>query len=625
MKLIPIAFLLFFSFALGWSHTLCILKENSPMEACKKDILYFIDQDSLYNEPLQVPHDLFQTNNNKTFLGHIHYPIWSKLTLKYEGDIQKSYVFVNPKVTINNLTVSVYDAQKNLIKKEILGDVNSIELRELKSRYSAFKITLNPNETITLYTQINHTGASDISWLALSLEGFENFIIKESTIVGILIGILIAIIFYNIILYARLKDNLYLLYLFHITAAFLFQIATTNLFYEFDIILGGFFPWVIASLGIASLILFAKYFFDTKKHFAKLDKIIVGMVVFCLFLSVYFTIATFYPFLMEYRKLLVFPLISLTTLLMLSVAFFALKRKLTGAIFYTLGQVGYLLCFMTPQFSNFLKAEFTFTVVYIGTFGILFDVVFLSLALSAKIKDMKEQKENQEKQLLAQARFASIGKSIATVSHQWKTPLAHISISLVNFEAYLYSNNTKDKFLQEFAKNMRESITFMSRTIDEINNFYLLSQTQKEPFALIEIIHFVKKLLEEKRSKSQAKIICQTDENQIIKSHKNILGNIFMILIDNALDMFISRKIDSPLITIRVTNHKDHLIIETQDNAGGIKIEPIEQIFDDFVSSKTSSGIGLSIAKSLVENQLHGTIDVHNKADGSLFKICCPY
>lgn len=621
MKLMPIIFLLILSFVFGWSQNICTLKEDSSIEACKQNMLYFIDKDSLYNEPSKVPNELFQSNNNKTLLGHIASPIWTKLSLTYAGEKEKSIIFLNPKVTINTIEVFIYDKNQTLIKTQILGDTNPIELRDLKSKYSAFKLNLNPNEDITIYTKIIHTGAIDIAWLTLSVEFFENFIIKESTIIGILIGILIAIIFYNFILYIRLNDKLYLFYLFHITAAFLFQISTTNLLYEFGVILNGVFSWIVASFGIGSLILFAKYFFNTKVTAVKLNIFLNFMIALTFILSIYFTFASFYPSLMEYRKIILLPTITMTTLLMIALAIFALYKKLPGALYYTFGQIGYLICFMIPLFNNLAHGELSLVIAYIATFGVLLDVIFLTLALSKKIKDMKEQKEHQEKQLFSQARFASIGKSIATVSHQWKTPLAHISISLVNFEAYLYKNDTQDQFLQDFAKNMRESVSFMSQTIDEINNFYLLSHTQKESFVFIDLLNFIKKLLEKKISLSQAKIVCDIDQNMLIRSHKNILGNILMILMDNALDMFIARKTESPFIKISVETQKENLIVKLEDNAGGINIEPIERIFDDFVSSKTSSGLGLSIAKSLVENRLNGTIDVQNSLDGSLFTI----
>ena len=61
-----------------------------------------------------------------------------------------------------------------------------------------------------------------------------------------------------------------------------------------------------------------------------------------------------------------------------------------------------------------------------------------------------------------------------------------------------------------------------------------------------------------------------------------------------------------------------------QDNGGGIKIEPIERIFEPYVSSKEQNegtGIGLYMAKLIIEKSMKGKLDVRNENGGAIFTI----
>ena len=65
-------------------------------------------------------------------------------------------------------------------------------------------------------------------------------------------------------------------------------------------------------------------------------------------------------------------------------------------------------------------------------------------------------------------------------------------------------------------------------------------------------------------------------------------------------------------------------IITYEDNAGGIKIKPIELVFNYFVTSKNnnkSSGIGLAVAKLLIEERLKGKISIKNSDVGAVFTM----
>lgn len=115
------------------------------------------------------------------------------------------------------------------------------------------------------------------------------------------------------------------------------------------------------------------------------------------------------------------------------------------------------------------------------------------------------------------------------------------------------------------------------------------------------------------------------DEN--IYTDKEKLKQIFIILIDNA----IKYTKEDDYINIRLSEEGSNIKLEVSDSGVGIKEEELPLIFNRFYRSsshretnKEGSGIGLSIAKMLVNN-LKGKIEAKSKhKKGSTFSIYIP-
>lgn len=87
-------------------------------------------------------------------------------------------------------------------------------------------------------------------------------------------------------------------------------------------------------------------------------------------------------------------------------------------------------------------------------------------------------------------------------------------------------------------------------------------------------------------------------------------------IINNARDIFKLRKIEHPVLKIEIGDHK----LSISDNGGGIDEDIIDDIFLPFKSTTNGNGIGLYIAKEIVEKN-NGTISVSNKDGGAEFNI----
>jgi signal transduction histidine kinase len=75
-------------------------------------------------------------------------------------------------------------------------------------------------------------------------------------------------------------------------------------------------------------------------------------------------------------------------------------------------------------------------------------------------------------------------------------------------------------------------------------------------------------------------------------------------------------------ILIEIKSVEGRSFVNIKDNAGGIPEDIIENIFDLYMSTKVDgSGLGLNIAKSVIETNMNGKIHVKNIKDGAEFSI----
>ena len=225
--------------------------------------------------------------------------------------------------------------------------------------------------------------------------------------------------------------------------------------------------------------------------------------------------------------------------------------------------------------------------------------------------------------LIEQSRFASMGQAIGHITHQWKHPLTLVGTSVSLLETILRHNKKNTLMhLEKELPSMTHSIAHMKKTMMELSHYYS-GRLERVSFLARESINNSIALLSAKSTLKNAKITLDIAEDLEIINYEHIFSNIIIVLIDNSLDAFLYQNDNQIHLSMR--SDKDKNILTYKDNAGGIKIKPIEKVFEYFVSSKGETqghGIGLAMVKMLVEERLDGKISVENSDDGVVFEIC---
>lgn len=234
----------------------------------------------------------------------------------------------------------------------------------------------------------------------------------------------------------------------------------------------------------------------------------------------------------------------------------------------------------------------------------------VQVAREVQKNKMKEQMIHQ------QSKQAALGELLMHITHQWKQPLA--SLSSMNLLQATKLNNGILITKEEELNNIKKSDTlihFMADTVDTFKDFYEPS-TPKETFSLTDSVNRVLAISRATLKYENVKITLYSSEKEGTYGNSNELTQIIFSIINNARDIFKHRKVKNPEISIRIEERK----ISICDNAGGVDKEIIDEIFLPYKSTTGGNGIGLYIAKEIIEKN-GGIIYVANEAKGARFTI----
>ena len=270
------------------------------------------------------------------------------------------------------------------------------------------------------------------------------------------------------------------------------------------------------------------------------------------------------------------------------------------------------------------------------SFLILQNIKTLHMLLESKVQEKTKELQNLnnslqetiEKEVLEsrkkdqimyqQARLASMGEMIGNIAHQWRQPLNALMLLIQTFKVKSQNGKLTKDFIDTQVEDGLKIAKKMSRTIEDFRNFFHNS-SQKESFNLKENLEDSISLVDAflKQSEIELNILCP--QTTMLYGYKNAFSQVILNLIKNAQDVLQERKIPNPKILILVIEEpviqKDYVKIFFMDNAGGVKLDDIQKIFEPYFTTKHKSvgtGIGLYMSKQIIEKQMQGSIEVKN-------------
>ncbi len=270
---------------------------------------------------------------------------------------------------------------------------------------------------------------------------------------------------------------------------------------------------------------------------------------------------------------------------------------------------------------NHIKDQYSSSDIY--TLQNITSLALEKLKLGETVKKAKKQIKQQKKALEINAKLAEMGSMIRSINHQWAQPLNNIYISSQSIEM-----SVEDKDYSEIlylAQNINKSVEFMTETMRSFKNFLSPSKSPKR-FLVSSMIKNLVDVLGKEYEENKIDVNINEKSKVELVSFENELKQVLLTLLNNSRDAFIEKEISKREVNIDIFEQKDECQIIVHDNAGGIPQDILQKVFDNYITTKgdKGTGVGLSIAKMIIEGSLGGKISVKNQDNGAFFTLSIP-
>lgn len=616
-----VIFILFcFSFAYSEILNISNIENYKPTNY----IAYVEDNNYKYQDIMNKENiNLLEKKNLKTS----NQVFWTKLTIKNDSNDFKQLVIYNSLAGINK--IDVYLIKKNKLDRVLLlGDLREQNLRELINRYSSFILKFEPNEEITIVSKLDNYLVNNLTWEITTIEKFSNEEFKVIFMFGIFGGILILFLILNILNYITYKKIEYLIVCAITISIYSYQYSFNGILYFLNLNLNlqliTAIAWDAITVIVFFMALFSITFFRLYKNYKRFFYCSVFFLITSILIFIFLIFAQFID-----NKLYIYYNVVLLNLLMLILylnflAWYMFLKKEQGSIYYLIGNSILLVVVIINTSAIIGIINYYEELKFMAPLSYIIDII--SMIISVSVKNNFEQKELKKAKilLLEQSNFSSLGQAIGHISHQWKNPLSKLGTLITLLETV---SEHKIEELNNVFRNklplIKNSIEIMKKSIDEFSNYYTVRKEKKD-FLPFNCIKNVLEILDSKIIVKKVNIHLDIQPDLKMESFEHIWSNIFLVLIDNSLDAFTMSSEENKKIYISCKKYNDNNVITYIDNAGGIKIKPIESVFDYFVSEKENSigsGLGLAVVKMLITSRLRGKINVENFEEGVKFTI----
>ncbi len=251
--------------------------------------------------------------------------------------------------------------------------------------------------------------------------------------------------------------------------------------------------------------------------------------------------------------------------------------------------------------------------------GILFAVLSYIVVRANRIMEARaRERQILEEKLYEADRLASLGKMVASVSHEIKNPLG-----IVRSTAEILGNRISRVAPgnEHLAAIIVEETVRLDNIVREFLDFARPQDPRMKPAQLNSVVERVARFMQPELVKKSVAIKLDLDPDlpEIIIDQEQVYQVLLNMIINS-----IQAMPDGGTVTVRTRPAPagDGVVLEIRDTGAGMSAAKMEQIFTPFFTDKSrGTGLGLAIAKNIIE-QHNGSIEVASiEGEGSTFTI----
>lgn len=236
------------------------------------------------------------------------------------------------------------------------------------------------------------------------------------------------------------------------------------------------------------------------------------------------------------------------------------------------------------------------------------------------ISDISAQKQ-MEKQLLRTEKLAIAGELISGLAHEIKNPLT----SMKGFADLMEERKDDPEFIQKFARIIPVEIARLNHLLEQLLSFSKPNLGLTTDVDMKKVVDQVVDILEFNARKNGIRLINEVHFSVLVSGNEELLVQIFMNLILNAIQALMEDENGSKMIKISAEQTETHVKFNIWDNGPGIPKEKQKSIFNPFYTTKPKgTGLGLSITHRLITEHGGEIVVESEKGSFTLMQLLFP-
>lgn len=247
------------------------------------------------------------------------------------------------------------------------------------------------------------------------------------------------------------------------------------------------------------------------------------------------------------------------------------------------------------------------------------------------IMDDITERIQQKQFLIQQSKLAEMGDMVAAIAHQWNEPLVELSALVQDIQTSYLLNELKDANVKDFVNDSMIQIKYMSKTLSDFRNF-LKPSTKKNLFSISKALNEIQEIIGKQIFYSNINMhfnYINKNEELLIYGYENEFKQVLLNIINNAKNKIADQNLpinEKKRIDINIERCTNYNTIEIIDDAGAVEERIINSIFEPyFTTKKDGMGLGLYMAKIIIEEKMNGMITVRNDSNNVVFTIKLPH